>query len=87
MSTEEKTTRLLAQLEEGIRLAPERQCPCGRRAREHRDGGCPCQDCDLRAFEVEQGCVTYRDTDTRVSLQDHLDGIRSGARSPVPFDL
>ena len=84
MSTEEKTTRLLAQLEEGIRLAPERQCPCGHRAREHRDGGCPCQDCDLRAFEVEQGCVTYRDTDTRVSLQEHLDGIRSGRVERAP---
>jgi len=54
MSTEETTTRLLAQLEEGMRLAPERQCPCGHRAREHRDGGCPCQDCDLRAFEVDE---------------------------------
>lgn len=87
MMTQEDSTDLLSALQAAMLAAPDRPCPCGHRAQEHQDGGCPCQDCDVRAFEVEQGSVHYRDTGERATLEEHLAALRSGSRPAMPFDL
>ena len=76
----DQANQVLAQLEQAMHEVSLRRCPCGHTAEEHSSGGCPCGDCDLRTFEVEQGSVYYADRQERVGLAEHLARIRSSRR-------